>query len=183
MEYSTRPNANQQAWFINFYQGLSTWWLWRRRKNTSETGFFSPMTSVVGSITLLFAPSLVGFWANWLQTHVFIPTTALWHDSTTRHLPFKADGDKSCPAHATSSASTDTIESRVDQVLNQYSANTGTGLNYILCINQQYLGASLVAQLVKNLPARQEIPVRILGQEDPLEKGQVTHCTLPGLPC
>ena len=31
--------------------------------------------------------------------------------------------------------------------------------------------ASLIAQLVKNLPALQEIPVQILGQEDPLEKG------------
>ena len=31
--------------------------------------------------------------------------------------------------------------------------------------------ASLEAQLVKNLPAMQEIPVRFLGWEDPLEKG------------
>ena len=31
--------------------------------------------------------------------------------------------------------------------------------------------ASLVAQLLKNLPARQEIPVQFLGQEDPFEKG------------
>ena len=31
--------------------------------------------------------------------------------------------------------------------------------------------ASLVAQLVKNLPAIQEIPVQFLGQEVPLEKG------------
>ena len=30
---------------------------------------------------------------------------------------------------------------------------------------------SLIAQLVKNLPAMQETPVRSLGQEDPLEKG------------
>ena len=30
---------------------------------------------------------------------------------------------------------------------------------------------SLVAQLVKNLPAIQETPVQFLGQEDPLEKG------------
>ena len=29
----------------------------------------------------------------------------------------------------------------------------------------------LIAQLVKNLPAMQETPVRFLGQEDPLEKG------------
>ena len=33
------------------------------------------------------------------------------------------------------------------------------------------LQASLIAQLVKNPPAMQEIPVRFLGQEDPLEKG------------
>ena len=32
--------------------------------------------------------------------------------------------------------------------------------------------ASLVAQLVKNLPAMQESPVQFLGQEDPLEKGK-----------
>ena len=31
--------------------------------------------------------------------------------------------------------------------------------------------AALVAQLVKNLPAMQETPVRFLGQEDPLQKG------------
>ena len=28
-----------------------------------------------------------------------------------------------------------------------------------------------VAQLVKNSPAKQEIPVRFLGQEDPLDQG------------
>ena len=31
--------------------------------------------------------------------------------------------------------------------------------------------ASLVAQLIKNLPAMQETPVQFLGLEDPLEKG------------
>ena len=31
--------------------------------------------------------------------------------------------------------------------------------------------ASLVAQLVKNLPAMQETLVQFLGREDPLEKG------------
>ena len=33
------------------------------------------------------------------------------------------------------------------------------------------LMASLITQLVKNLPAIQETPVQFLGQEDPLEKG------------
>ena len=31
--------------------------------------------------------------------------------------------------------------------------------------------ASLIDQLVKNIPGMQEIPVRFLGQEDPLKKG------------
>ena len=38
--------------------------------------------------------------------------------------------------------------------------------------------ASLVAQIVKNLPAMQEIPVHSLGQEDPLEKGKATHSSI-----
>ena len=36
-------------------------------------------------------------------------------------------------------------------------------------------GASLVAQMVKNLPQVQEIWVQSLGWEDPLEKGMATH--------
>jgi len=42
--------------------------------------------------------------------------------------------------------------------------------------------ASLVAQLVKKSPAMQETPVRFLGREDLLEKGQVTHSSVLGLP-
>ena len=38
---------------------------------------------------------------------------------------------------------------------------------------------SLVAQMVKNLPAMQEAWVRSLGGEDPLEKGMVIHFSIP----
>ena len=41
--------------------------------------------------------------------------------------------------------------------------------------------ASLVAQVVKNLPAMQEIEetwVRSLGREDPLEEGMTTHSSI-----
>ena len=38
--------------------------------------------------------------------------------------------------------------------------------------------ASLVAQLVKNLPAMQETPVQSLGGEDPLEKETETHSSI-----
>ena len=38
--------------------------------------------------------------------------------------------------------------------------------------------ASLVAQLVKSLPAMQETWVRSQGQEDPLEKEMATHSSI-----
>ena len=38
--------------------------------------------------------------------------------------------------------------------------------------------ASLVAQMVKNLPAMQETWVRSLGWEDPLEKRMATHSSI-----
>ena len=38
--------------------------------------------------------------------------------------------------------------------------------------------ASLVAQMVKNLPEMQEIRVQSLGQEDPLEKGTATYSSI-----
>ena len=40
------------------------------------------------------------------------------------------------------------------------------------------LGAFLVAQMVKNPPAMQEIEVQPLGWEDPLEKGRATHSSI-----
>ena len=40
------------------------------------------------------------------------------------------------------------------------------------------LGASLVAQLVKNLPAIQETLVPFLGQEDPLEDRMAIHSSI-----
>ena len=49
--------------------------------------------------------------------------------------------------------------------------SAGEGIGYPL----QYSWASLVAQLVKNLPAMQETWVQSLGWEDPLEKGKASH--------
>ena len=52
--------------------------------------------------------------------------------------------------------------------------STGEGIGYPF----QYSWASLVAQLVKNLPAMQETWVRSLGWDDPLEKGKATHSSI-----
>jgi len=55
--------------------------------------------------------------------------------------------------------------------------------DYIYCVLYFYYAlyfywASLVAQMVKNLPAMQETWVGSLGQEDPLEKGLATHSSI-----
>ena len=50
----------------------------------------------------------------------------------------------------------------------------GEGVGYPL----QYSWTSLLAQLVKNLPAMQETWVRSLGWEDPLEKGTAAHSSV-----
>ena len=48
----------------------------------------------------------------------------------------------------------------------------------LLCSLNFFIGASLVAQTVKNLPAIQETWVQSLGWEDSLEKGMATHCSI-----
>ena len=50
----------------------------------------------------------------------------------------------------------------------------GEGLGYPL----QHSWASLVTQLVKNLPAMWQTWVQSLGWEDPLEKGKATHSSI-----
>ena len=56
----------------------------------------------------------------------------------------------------------------------ELGASTGGGIGYPL----QYSWASLVAQLVNNLPAVRETWVGSLGWEDPLEKGKATHSSI-----
>ena len=50
----------------------------------------------------------------------------------------------------------------------------GKGIGY----PPQYSWASLVVQLVNNLPTMRETWVRSLGWEDPLEKGKATHSSI-----
>ena len=52
--------------------------------------------------------------------------------------------------------------------------STGEGISYSL----QYAWASLVAQLVKNLPVMWETWVQSLSWEDPMEKGKATHFSI-----
>ena len=48
------------------------------------------------------------------------------------------------------------------------------GFGYRYAFRYTHIWASLVAQMVKNLPAMQETQVLSLGREDPLEEGMAT---------
>ena len=51
--------------------------------------------------------------------------------------------------------------------------------NILFILNWRIIGASEVAQMVRNLPAVQETGVPSLGWKDPLEKGMDTHSSIP----
>ena len=55
-----------------------------------------------------------------------------------------------------------------------------TPISSVSCINRQvlYHFTSLVAQMVKSLPAVWETQVQSLGWEDPLQKEMATHYTI-----
>ena len=52
-------------------------------------------------------------------------------------------------------------------------------MNFRIWKSLEPIWAFLVAQMVKNLPAVQEIQVQSLGWEDPLEKGMASHFSIP----
>jgi len=56
----------------------------------------------------------------------------------------------------------------------EWERSAGEGIGYPL----QYYWTSLVAQLVKNLPIKQETWVQSLGWEDTLEKGKAIHSSI-----
>ena len=59
------------------------------------------------------------------------------------------------------------ISVRIVQLISSFDGILGSAM--------QLFQAFLVAQMVKHLPTMQEICVRSLGQEDPLEKEMATH--------
>ena len=62
----------------------------------------------------------------------------------------------------------------ITEGLNSYSMGEELGYISVWSIFEEKW-ASLVAQMIKNLPPMRETWVRSLGQENPLEKGMATH--------
>ena len=69
-----------------------------------------------------------------------------------------------------------TCNARDPNLIPELGRSAEEGIGYPL----QYSWASLVAQLVKNLPAMWETWARSLGWEDPLEKEKATPVFWPG---
>ena len=65
----------------------------------------------------------------------------------------------------------------IEHPLTMYKAPYLSHFNFFLII-YIWLKDFSAAQIVKNLPAMQEIRVQFLGQEDPLEKGMATHASI-----
>ena len=69
----------------------------------------------------------------------------------------------------------------LDLVLNYFKFLIEIGPGVFVNEYEHFYGslwASLVAQMVKNLPAMQVTWVQSLGWEDPLEKGKATHSSI-----
>ena len=85
-----------------------------------------------------------------------------WSDNTLKGFPDSPVGKEStCNAGDSSS-------------IPGSGRSPGEGIGHPL----QYSWASLVTQMVKNLPVMQETWVRSLGQEVPLEEGMATHSSI-----
>ena len=89
-----------------------------------------------------------------------------------RILDFTFDRTLGFPGRSAGKESSCNAEDRV-QLLGQ-EVPLEEGIGYPL----QYSWASLVAQMVKNLPAMRETRVQFLGWKDLLEKGKATHSSI-----
>ena len=67
-----------------------------------------------------------------------------------------------------------TLWERHETVSNESLLYTSENRHAGMCVH----GASLVALILKNLPAMQKIQVQSLGQEDPLEQEMATHSSI-----
>ena len=100
---------------------------------------------------------------NWRQKDKWQQRTR-WLESITDSMGFpSSSAGKECTCNAGNPSS-----------IPGSGSSPGESIGYPL----QYSWASLVAQTIKNLPARQETCVQSLGWEDPLEEGMATHSSI-----
>ena len=128
------------------------WWVWVSQ----------------GSLPSLMLSFSLWYWSDW-NTHwlnyFFLPCYQIW----------KGHSGYSFWGFLHSSVGKESASNAGDPSLIPGSERpTGEGTGYPL----QYSWASLVAQLVKNLPAMQETWVQSLGWEDPLGKGKATPSSI-----
>ena len=106
-----------------------------------------------------------GYWYISQQSLFQLVSHLAWHFSwSTLHTCF--------PDNSVGKESACNAEDRSS--IRGLGGSPGEGIGYPL----RYSWASLVAQLLKNPPEMQEIRIRSLSWEDPLEKGKATHSSI-----
>ena len=130
-------------------------------------------------------PTLVTLWTVAHQAPLFMefPRQDYWSE-----WPFPSPGDPPkleiepmSPILASRFSTTDPQGKSITYIhtYNEILLTHKKEWNNAICSNAEWLSrASLIAQLVKNLPAMEETPVQFLGWEDPLEKGKVTYSSI-----
>ena len=97
------------------------------------------------------------------------------HTETETHTHLGRQADSHTPEGGTRLAQLAGTTGLPPEALLPFHARRELLLPRTLIISMACARPSLVVQMVKNLPARQETQVLTLGREDPLEKGMATH--------
>ena len=115
------------------------------------------------------------FATPWTVAYQVLPSMGFPRQECWSGLPFPSPGDLPDPGIESGSPAlqADALPSEPPGKPIPKKGNAKERSNY--CTIALILVASLVAQMVKCLPAMQETRVRFLGQEDPLEKEMAIH--------
>ena len=116
---------------------------------------------------------------KWLPIPVFLPGESHRQRSLAGYIPWDCKVGHNQATNTNYSTLVDQTCLSVSSKWKEFFQNFKCVQIFSCTLNSQFV-ASLVAQMVKSLPAAWETRVRSLGQEDPLEKEMATHSSILG---
>ena len=152
-------------------QGL---WEW-------EKSIWSLCPGLSSMISVFFSPSLIGCYTEYprssLVTQLVKSLSATW-ETQVQSLSREDPLEREMATHSSILAWRIPWTEEPGRLQSMGSQRAGRGWVTDTFTFTEYPGASLVAQMAKNLPAMQETQVWSLGGEDPLEKRMATHSSI-----
>ena len=142
----------------------------KKKKNSSHLRKFSPPNSLIDGLIYIIDTLMlyIGKFLSFIQYHLRILMLHVLNDYNQRTYKQYGDFPRS------SAGKESTCNAGDPSSIPGSERSSGEGIGYPL----QYSWASLVAQLVKNLPAMPETWVQSPGWENPLEKGMATYSNI-----